>query len=148
MSNDTYNTYDAMDLARISVETAKQALEQAQEALQESYRVHEASHAVENLSWEDAVEELSDNPYVGSYEFAEAILRNDRGGDPAIAGVDVAHLTPYVIYAIEELTRYVRPSDQAELVTLVAKADDPLAEAAALSKRLVENDYGFLVLAA
>jgi len=152
MSNDpnapwTHNTYDAITSAQYGVQAAQDALEQAHQALSEAHGTHRASEEIaeKGLSWDDTLEELNDA--VGDYAFAEAILRHDRG-EPTVAGVDVAHLTPVALDAIHELIEYVRPSGQAELVTLVAQADDPVAAAKALQGRLVMDDWDYAVLAA
>lgn len=145
----THNTLDAITAAEYAVEAAREALEHAHQALSEAHGTHRAVEevAAKGLSWDDALEELNDDPAVGDYAFAEAILRHDRG-EPTVAGVDVAHLTPVALDAIHELTRYATDKTKVELVTLVAQADDPVAAAEALQKRLVDNGYGYDVLAA
>lgn len=45
-------------------------------------------------------------------------------------------------------SHYATEGTKVELATLVAKADDPVATVKALQERLVENDYGYDVLAA
>lgn len=76
-----HNTYEAITLAIIDIETLQDQLELAQEALAEAHRVHDASEDVEGLPYDDALEQLNDE--VGDYAFAEAILLNDRGEQAA-----------------------------------------------------------------
>jgi len=77
---DTYCTYEAVELAKIGLEHAKEALYEAQRALGEAVREHETAEAVmaasEDLDDEGVVEELADEGF--DYETAEAIVRKER----------------------------------------------------------------------
>jgi len=68
----TYDTYKAVELARIDVETARDALDGAYEALAEAKRVEAADEATADLSDEDALEALNDEGI--PYDLGEAII--------------------------------------------------------------------------
>ena len=67
-----HNTYEAVELALISVEAAKDALEGAYEALAEAKRIEAADNATADLSDEDALEALNDEGI--PYDLGEAII--------------------------------------------------------------------------
>lgn len=146
MSQDKYNTLEAIELAQITIESLQASLEGAYAELREAQRVHRAAESVRDLSWDDALEDLSDE--VGDYGFAASILRYDRDGggthtgEPEIAGVSVSHLTPDVVELIHEAVAWTPTHEQAVVVNRMIAAEDREAERDAIEVEQAER-FGY-----
>lgn len=99
MSNDTYDTYEAVELAKISLDAARDAYEQAQYALAQTQREHEIAEAVLAAfpDDEEAVEELADEGF--EYSDAEAIVRGARHDH--LTAYDVRNMTREELRAVK-----------------------------------------------
>lgn len=141
------NTLDTIDAVRTNIEMLEAELEDMHSALREAHRVHQAVESVSHLSWDDAEQELADDPDVGSYEHANYLLEQNRE-KPELLGVCVKHLAPVAIDRVHDILGQFRASEQHKVVSLVSEAKDPEAMAKAIEDTMVFDEYEYAVVPA
>ena len=141
------NTLDTIEAVRTNIEMLQAELEHMHSALREAHRVHQAVESVNHLSWDDAEEELADDPDVGSYEQANYLLEQNRE-KPELLGVCVKHLTPAAINRVHDILGQFRASEQHKVIRLVSESKDPEATAKVIEDTMAFDGYEYAVVPA
>ncbi len=141
------NTLDTIDTIEIRIQHLNAELEATSASLREAHRIHRAVESVNHLSWDDAMEELNDDPDVCGYEHAQVLLEENRD-KPEICGVDMHHLTPAAINAIHDLLEMgmFRSSDKPQVVAHLAASPAPEDLCAVIEERAQLDDWEYAIV--